>query len=72
MKGWKKIFNRPLWCLLTVFFAVWFLIAIIGEHYAVQYSSTINGMLNINPYEVVGETSPEKMFRSEYAVTEDG
>lgn len=70
MKIWKKIFNRPLWCLLTVFFAVWFIIAIIGGHYAVQYSSTINSMLNIEPYEVVGETAPEKIYQSKY-VTKD-
>ena len=58
----KKFFNRALWSLLTSFFAVWLAIALIGEAYALQYASTINNILNINPYEVVGETDPEPIF----------
>ena len=69
----KKLFNRALWCLLTGFFAVWFLIALIGKDYAVKNSSTINNLLGINPNKVVGETAPEKMFKSDYVKKdEDG
>ena len=69
----KKLFNRALWCLLTGFFAVWFLIALIGKDYAVKNSSTINNLLGINPNKVVGETAPEKTFKSDYVKKdEDG
>lgn len=67
----KKIFNKALWCLLTGFFAVWFLIAVIGKGYALKYSSTINNLLNINPHETIGETAPEKMFKSSFVSTTD-
>ena len=62
----KKFFNRALWSLLTSFFAIWLAIALIGEAYALKYASTINNILNINPYEVVGGTDPEPIYQSKY------
>ena len=62
----KKFFNRALWSLLTSFFAIWLAIALIGENYALQYASTINNILEINPYEVIGETDPEPIYQSKY------
>ena len=66
----KKLFNRSLWSLLTSFFAIWLVIAIVGETYAVQYSSTINNLLGINPYEVVGG-GDATYYASDY-LTADG
>ena len=67
----KKIFNKALWCLLAGFFAVWFLIAVIGENYALKYSSTINNLLKIDPNVTIGETNPEKAFKTEFTTTDE-
>ena len=66
----KKLFNRSVWSLLTSFFAIWLVIALVGETYAVQYQSTINNLLNINPYQVVGG-GDATYYKSDY-LTSDG
>ena len=70
MKIFKKILNPAVWTLLTSFFAIWLVISIIGGSYAMQYKSTINNMLNINPTEIVGG-GDATYFKSDF-VKEDG
>ena len=65
-----KFFSRKLWSLLFGFFAVWLVIVIIGQNYALKYSSTINNLLDINPYVVKGEVS-ERLYNSDF-LNEDG
>lgn len=62
-----KVMKRSVWLLLTNFFSIWFVIATVGGGLANNYSSTINAMLGINPYEQVntGNSNPI-YFPSDY------
>ena len=69
----KKIFKRSIWCLLTVFFAICFVIVIVGGNIAKKNDSFVNGFFNVQDYimEETDEGEPFNEYKSDY-VNEDG
>lgn len=71
----KFLIKRSAWLLITVFFAVFFLIAVVGSSIANDYSGAINGRLGLSEYvKVTAETDEEsdtEYFKSDY-YKEDG
>ncbi len=69
----KKIFKRSIWCLLTVFFAVCFVIVLVGGNIAKKNDSFVNGFFNVQDYimEETDEGEPFNEYKSDY-VNEDG
>lgn len=67
-----KIFKRSVWLLLTNFFALWFIIATVGKGLANNYSSTINAMLDIYPYETINNSNSNPIYFNSDYLKEDG
>lgn len=70
----NKVLKRSVWCIITVFLAVDFAIAMIGGAIAQKYKTQLNGVLGLNPYEIVetGDgTEDTEYFKSEF-YKEDG
>ena len=71
----KFLIKRSAWLLITVFFAVFFLIAVVGSSIANDYSGAINGRLGLSEYVKVtaekDEESDTEYFKSDY-YKEDG
>ena len=65
-----KIFNRSVWCLLTVFFGILLVIAVVGSVMANTYAANLNGLLGIDPYnriDVEGEDGGDtEYYKSEF------
>lgn len=70
MKFLKGLCKRSVWCVLTGFFAIMLAVVIVGGNIAGTYSSSINGLLGINPYEVVGSEENATYFESDYLKTD--
>lgn len=70
----KKIFKRSVWTVLSAFLALDFILLLVGGVFANKYSTQINNVFGINPYEIVekGETDENtEYYKSDY-YTEDG
>ncbi len=70
----KKFLKKSVWCLITVFLAVDFIIAMIAGVIAQKYKTQLNGVLGLNPWEIVDNSDSNEdteYFKSEY-YTEDG
>lgn len=64
-----KIFKRSVWCLLTVFFLILMLVALIGEPFALQNRDWINSFFGIKAYERVDDensTEDTEYFKSDF------
>lgn len=65
-----KVFNKSLWCLLTVFFGIMLIVAIVGSVMANTYAANLNSLLGIDPYKIVdvegGEDENTEYYRSEF------
>ena len=68
-----KILKKSVWCMLTIFFSILFLIFFIGSNVAVGYDSYINEFFNTRNYEIIKSEEGEifNEYPSDY-VNADG
>lgn len=71
----KKIFKRSVWTLLTIFFALILIIAVVAGLIARQYSSWIDTYFGVTRYQLVDTENAEKRdtqyYKSDYAVKDE-
>ena len=61
MKILDKICKRSVWVLLTVFFAIWFVVFTVGKPIAMKNDGWINGYFDINPWEMVKDENDDPL-----------
>lgn len=64
-----KIFKRSVWCLVTVFFVILFIVTMIGGQVAKLNAASISGMLGISTTKrvnVEGDDTDSEYFKSDY------
>ena len=72
MKIFKKICKRSVWVLLTVFFAIWFIVFTVATPIAMKNNTWINGYFDIDPWETVKDESENvdpaetRYYKSDY------
>ena len=70
MNTFNKICKRSVWVLLTVFFAIWFVVFTVGKPIAMKNDGWINKYFDINPWEMVKDENDDptqaRYYKSDY------